>query len=150
MDRKKLELELNKPTHLKLLYDDCIIGESQYGRYYLYAVSTVEGNEHSYFATADVHESLKNLNRGAEVEIMKTAKQTGKKLVTSIDVKVISDGSAPEHPQSESGSNDTYFNLMLKSFEEALKIQEQFNGMVKIDQVAISLFIARTKVGGLS
>ena len=45
MERKKLELELNNPTHLKLLFDDPIVGESQYGKYYLYAVRNGDGTD---------------------------------------------------------------------------------------------------------
>ena len=34
MERPKLELEVNQPKTIKLLFDEAIIGESQYGPYY--------------------------------------------------------------------------------------------------------------------
>ena len=147
MERKKLELELNKPTILKLLFDSPIVGESQYGKYYLYAVRNGdESMEYSYFADKTTHEQLKGLKKGAEVEITKLAVQRGKKLVTSIDVKILSEQSvAHEQPKESSAKSDSYFDAMVKSFEDALLIQKQFNSMVKIDQIAISTKIMLDK-----
>lgn len=150
MDRKKLELRPNEPTQLKLLFDDCVEGESQYGRYYLYAMGNGNGESYSYFAPEEVHEVLKGLNKDAEVEITKLVSKNGKKLETVIDVKILSEGQDSSSSSDES-NNNTYFDAMLTSFQEAIKIQEILqNGLVKIDQIAISLFIARTKAGGLS
>ena len=89
MERKKLELEINKPTHIKLLYDSPIVGESQYGEYYLYAVSNGSGHEYSLFAHDSVHAVLKEHGKGTEAIVTKIAAQRGKKLVTTFDVKVV-------------------------------------------------------------
>ena len=59
MERQKLELEINSPTKIKLLFDEPIVGESQYGKYYLYAVSNGSDKEYSLFAADTVHEVLK-------------------------------------------------------------------------------------------
>jgi hypothetical protein len=37
---------------------------------------------------------------------------------------------------------------MLNSYQDALKIQEQLNGMVDVNRIAITLFIARSKIKG--
>lgn len=147
MERKKLELELNKPTHLEMLFDQPKIGESQYGMYYLYAVRNGDGNEYSFFAPEEVHEKLSKLGKGDTVVITKTAVQKGNKVVSSYDI-------VPEQPSSPTKSAgttpdkqtaSTYYRAMVESFEEAIKIQEKFNGMANVNQIAITLFIQRTK-----
>ena len=150
MERKKLELELNKPTHIEMLFDNPKIGESQYGAYYLYAVRNGDGNEYSFFAPEEVHEKLSGLSKGDTAVITKSAVQKGNKVLTSYDVaskqppssvdKQLSDNTKPEE---EISSN--YFKAMVASFEEAIKIQEKFNGMANVNQIAITLFIQRTK-----
>jgi hypothetical protein len=37
---------------------------------------------------------------------------------------------------------------MVTSYEDAMKIQEKLNGMVDVNRIAITLFIARSKVNG--
>ena len=81
MERKKLELELNKPKHIEMLFDSPKIGESQYGTYYLYAVRNGDGDEYSFFATDDVHEKLSGLKKGDAAVITKVATQKGSKVV---------------------------------------------------------------------
>ena len=89
MERKKLELDLNKPVKIELLQDQCLIGTSRYGEYYLYNVRNGGNEELSYFADKEVHEKLKELHKGDKVEICKRAEQKGNKIVTSFDVKVL-------------------------------------------------------------
>ena len=149
MERKKLELDLNKPTHIVMLFDNPKIGESQYGMYYLYAVRNGDGNEYSFFAPEEVHEKLSGFNKGDAVVITKTAVQKGNKVVTSYDV-VPSNANKPKqetagYGQTNNGTNSTYYKAMVASFEEAIKIQEKFNGMANVNQIAITLFIQRTK-----
>ena len=48
MEREKLELEVNKSVRLMLLFDSCIEGESQYGKYYMYGVRNGE-EEYNFF-----------------------------------------------------------------------------------------------------
>ena len=142
MERKKLELELNKPVKIELLQDQCLIGTSRYGEYYLYNVRNGGNDELSYFADKDVHEQIKDLKRGDIVEICKRAEQKGTKIITSFDVKVLKN----ETPSTK----DNYFQTMLSSYQDAQKIQEELNGMVDVNRIAITLFIARSKIIGNS
>jgi hypothetical protein len=102
------------------------------------------GNEElSYFADKEVHEKLKNLHKGDKAEICKRAEQKGTKIITSFDVKVLKN----ETPAASS-SKDNYFETMLTSYQDALNIQERLNGMVDVNRIAITLFIARSKING--
>ena len=141
MERKKLELELNKPVKIELMQDQCLIGTSRYGEYYLYNVRNGGNEELSYFADKDVHEQIKNLKRGDKAEICKRAEQKGTKIITSFDVKVLKNDSPPGN-----ASKDNYFETMLSSYQDALNIQEKLNGMVDVNRIAITLFIARSKI----
>ena len=146
MERKKLELELNKPTHLEMLYDQPKIGESQYGEYFLYAVRNGDGNEYSFFAPDEVHSELKNLKKGNEVVIIKKAEQKNKKVVTSYQVDIVETKIEERKPKN---SSNGYYDAMVGSFEDAIRIQEKFNGMANVNQVAITLFIQKSKqLGG--
>ena len=136
-------MELNKPTNIKMLFDQPIIGESQYGKYFLYAVRNGDGNEYSLFAPEEVHEKLKDLKQGDEAVITKLASQRGKKLVTAFEVKVTK--KATDTPKPAPTNSNNYFQAMVDSFEDAIKIQEKFNGMANVNQIAVTLFISRTK-----
>ena len=82
-ERKKLELQLNQPCSIELLYDKPSIGSSQYGEYYLYAVRNGDGTtEYSLFAAPEVHDVLKDLKKGAKATITKFAEQKGNKILT--------------------------------------------------------------------
>jgi len=125
--------------------DQCLIGTSRYGEYYLYNVRNGGNEELSYFADKDVHEKLKDLHKGDKVEICKRAEQKGSKIITSFDVKVLKNDSPPGN-----ASKDNYFETMLTSYQDALNIQEKLNGMVDVNRIAITLFIARSKISGNS
>lgn len=155
MERKKLELELNKPTHIEMLFDQPKIGESQYGMYYLYAVRNGDGaTEYSFFAPEEVHLKLSSLNKGDKAVITKQAVQKGSKVVTGYDVEVAQAQHQTTAPEASSSKSETpnnqnpYLQAMVASFEDALVIQEKFNGMANVNQIAITLFIQRTKSGG--
>jgi hypothetical protein len=157
MERKKLELELNKPTNIEMLFDNPKIGESQYGMYYLYAVRNGDGaTEYSFFAPEEVHLKLSSLVRGDTAIITKQAVQKGSKVVTSYEVELApkpargraSKPTPIESGKKESDNQNTYLQAMILSFEDALVIQEKFNGMANVNQIAITLFIQRKKVGG--
>lgn len=154
MERKKLELELNKPTNIEMLFDQPKIGESQYGMYYLYAVRNGDGTtEYSFFAPEEVHLKLSELKRGDAAVITKQAVQKGSKVVTSYEVEVQHQNNKPaletQSNNAETPNNqNSYLQAMMASFEDALVIQEKFNGMANVNQIAITLFIQRTKAGG--
>ena len=177
MERTKLDLELNTPVTLQLIFDKPIIGENRYGPYYLYALSDEE-QEYSFFApTPDVHAQLSKFRAGDTVEFLKSAKQVGKKVVTTYEVRAVEAEPAPQvvstspaktngravteavatMPVNGNGNGssaapvrdpDALFMAMLVSFEDALRIQEKLNGMVDVNRIAITLFIARSKTNG--
>ncbi len=142
--KPKLELELNKPVKIELLQDQPLIGTSRYGDYTLYSVRNGNGEEYSFFPDKEVHEKLKDLKRGDKVEICKRAEQKGSKIVTSFDVKVLNSNSSSSSPTQS--NKDNYFQTMLSSYQDAQKIQEELNGMVDVNRIAITLFIARSKI----
>ena len=145
--RKKLELELNKPVNLELLFNEPMIGQSQFGEYYLYAMKNGHG-EVSFFAPADVHQQLKELKKGDRVTITKTAEQKGSKIVVKYDVQVLAvqpvqdvqgvQNKTPEPPK------DNYFEILYKCYKDALRLQE-LSPMIQPEKAAITLFIARQK-----
>lgn len=141
MERKKLELEINSPTSLVLLFDSPIEGESRYGKYHMYGVKNGK-EEYNFFAPAQVHDAIKHLQKGSELVITKVAQQKGKKLVTDYQVEILNNGK--EKNQESKGNG--YYEAMLQSYDEATKIQNKFSA-VNLNQCAVTLFIARTKTG---
>ena len=146
-ERKKLELGLNKKVSLELLFDDPMVGQSKYGEYYLYAVKNGTDVEYSFFAPAEVNEQIKTLRKGDRFEITKLAEQKGTKIITKFDVKILENKTPASNPPIQP-NKDNYFEAMLTSYQDALKIQEQLNGMVDVNRIAITLFIARSKISG--
>lgn len=161
--RNKLELQLNKPTQIELLYDEPVTGESNYGKYYLYAVKS--GNqEFSYFAPEEVHEELQNFSKGDKVVVTKSAVQNGKKVLTKYSVTmpgvgkldkpnfeqkpIALDSEEKPNPETKQGKVDNYFNIMLQCYSDALEIQNQLGSMIDTSRIAITLFIARSKTNG--
>jgi len=135
----------------ELLFDEPMVGQSKYGEYYLYAVKNGTDTEYSFFAPDDVHEKLKDLHKGDRFEITKTAEQKGTKIVTKHEVKLLAASSArptQPTPMNNNIQKDTYFEAMLVSYKDALKIQDELNGMVDVNRIAITLFIARSKING--
>lgn len=143
-ERKKLELELNKTQTLELLFDEPISGQSRYGPYWMYTLKEQSGEEVLYFAPDEVNEQIKTLKKGDRFEITKLAEQKGTKIVTKYDVKVKQQ--TPANINNHQVQKDNYFDAMLTSYQDALKIQEQLNGMVDVNRIAITLFIARSKI----
>ena len=140
--RKKLELQINSPVNLQLLFSDPIIGENSYGSFYCYAVKSDDDVEYSFFAPLKIHNELSKKNKGDKFQITKTATQKGKKLVQ--DYKLLFQDNGKEVKQKLNNSNNYYFDEMKKSFEDATNLQKIFNGL-NLNTVAISLFISRTK-----
>ena len=142
-ERKKLELELNKSQTLELLFDEPISGQSRYGSYWMYTLKDQSGEEVLFFAPEEVNEQIKTLKKGDRFEITKLAEQKGTKIVTKYDVNIKQQTSTSNNHQVQ---KDNYFDAMLTSYQDALKIQEQLNGMVDVNRIAITLFIARSKI----
>ena len=146
MERKKLELKPNEKIILELLFDNPIEGESQYGKYFMYGVKNGE-EEYSFFAPLKVHEALKDKPRGTKFQITKTAVEKNKKLVTDFEMKFSNND---KQVTPETGKSDSeLFSAMLKSYDEATKIQSKYSA-VSLNQCAVTLFIARTKTNGFN
>lgn len=144
--KPKLELELNKPVKIELLQEQPLIGTSRFGEYYLYNVRNGNGQEYSFFPDKDVHERLKNLRKGDKVEICKRAEQRGAKIITTFETKILQDNiESPEKPNNKS-VDDNYFELMLSSCRDAVKIQNELGGLMDAKSLAVTLFIARSKI----
>jgi hypothetical protein len=143
-ERKKLELELNKTMSLELLFDEPMVGQSRYGEYYLYAVKNGTDQEYSFFAPTEVNDQIKSLRKGERFEITKVAEQKGTKIVTSYNVKI-----EMKNPVNEmnKNSNDNFYDLMLTSCRDAAKIQNELGGLMDAKSLAVTLFIARSKIG---
>jgi hypothetical protein len=148
MERKKLDLQVNSPMNLQLLFDSCVEGESKFGKYYLYSLKNGE-DEYSFFAPLSVHEQLKDKPKGTRFQLTKTAVQKGKKLITDFEIKFLDDGIKEEKKPETKSEENGYYEAMLKSYEDAAKIQRKFSA-VNLNQCAVTLFIARTKTNGFN
>lgn len=143
MERPKLDLEVNTPTKITLLFDKPIEGESRYGKYSLFVVKNGDGKEYSFFAPNDnVLEELKKYNQGDELILTKLASKRNNRVVTTYDIKPVE---KVEKEEIVSASQSIYYRMMEMSFEEAIKLQNTFNGMANVNQIAITLFIQRTR-----
>lgn len=132
---------------LELLYDEPKIGQSQYGEYYLYAVRNGGPDELSFFATEDVHEKLSQMNKGDRFTITKIAEQKGAKIITRYEVTHTQQKPPERLPEINS---DNYYELMLNSCRDAIKIQQELGGLMDAKSLAVTLFIARSKTNGYS
>ena len=139
---------MNQKTSLELLFEVPVVGNSSYGQYYLYAVKQGNNEEYNFFAPEELHEQMKGLHKGNKVEITKLAEQKGSKIITKYDLKLISNGNGKIVSDNDTSSvqRDNYFDIMLASYLDALRIQENLNGMVDVNKIAVCLFIARSKV----
>jgi hypothetical protein len=151
--RTRLELDVNKPTEITLLFDEPISGKSQYGEYHMYAVA-IGDEEYSYFAPIEVHEQLSKLRKGDKAQIIKLAAQRGNKIITSYEVKTVSDdnsSAADENISPEESKNrltynsDGLYEIMLLSYRQALQITSELGGLADPSRIAITLFIARSR-----
>ena len=128
---------------LVLLFDEPMVGQSRYGEYYLYAVKNGTDTEYSFFAPAEVNEQIKSLRKGQRFEITKLAEQKGTKIVTSYNVKIAE--AKPDCPVN-GNNNDNFYDLMLASCRDAVKIQNELGGLMDAKSLAVTLFIARSKI----
>ena len=47
-------------------------------------------------------------------------------------------------------NGDNYYNIMLNSCRDAIKLQNELGGMFDAKSLAVTIFIARTKINGFS
>lgn len=149
MERKKLELQLNIPSSIELLYDKPTVGTSQYGEYYLYTVRNGDGaTEYSFFADPTVHAKLKDLKKGAKAVVTKIAEQKGSKLVVRYEVQTEEVKTSPQTSPIIHQPSDGFYEQMLQSCKDAMKIQTELGGLMDPKSLAVTLFIARSKTNG--
>ena len=91
---------------------------------------------------------LKHLRKGERFEITKLAEQKGTKIVTSYDVKVQKKNLESPVNEINKNSNDNFYELMLSSCRDAVKIQNELGGLMDAKSLAVTLFIARSKING--
>jgi len=147
-----MELQVNQPTKIKLLFDDCVEGSSKFGKYFLYAVQNGDGStEYSLFAADGLHEQLKKFKKDDELLVTKLAAQRGNKLVVTWDVEKLNKTNSVVKTEEVGITNeptpgeDYFYSIMEKSFDDALRIQNKFNGMANVNQIAITIFIQRSR-----
>ena len=154
--RKKLELQLNQPTQIELMFDNPKIGQSQFGEFYLYAVRNGDGaTEYSFFAPEEIHAILKEHKKGSKFTVCKLAEQKGSKIITKYEVKpltvekaepeITGDNPPATVPAEAPKQADNLYEIMLQSCRDAVKIQTELGGLMDAKSIAVSLFIARTK-----
>ena len=149
MERKKLDLQINSPMILSLLFDGPIVGEGNYGKYYMYGVKNGK-EEYSFLAPLSVHEQLKDKTKGTVFQLTKTATHKGKKLVTDIEISFPGENGTRKEkdtPPSPKPEENGYYETMLQCYEDATAIQKKYSA-VNLNQCAVTLFIARTKTNG--
>ena len=143
---KKLELLPNTPVKITLLNNQPKIGNNSYGEWYLYNLLNGDGvTEYSYFAPQEVHDELKNLKQGTKAVITKLVANRNNKVVTTYAVEVEKEAKEVDMNGSMPNQTNPYLDMMIQSFEDALIIQEKYNGMANINQLSITMFIQRCK-----
>src|SRR5690606_36820758 len=93
-------------------------------------------------------EQIKSLRRGERFEMTKLAEQRGTKIITKYDIKVLPTTILPDrqagNPQPT--TNDNFYELMLTSCRDAVKIQNELGGLMDAKSLAVTLFIARSRL----
>ncbi|MBL1153326.1 MAG: hypothetical protein D8M51_00185 [Ignavibacteriae bacterium] len=134
-----------------MLFDEPISGQSRYGSYWMYTLKDRNGEEVLYFAPEEVNEQIKSLKKGDRFEITKYAEQKGTKIVTRYDIKVERKNlESPANELNKSNGGDYFYDLMLASCRDAVKIQNELGGLMDAKSLAVTLFIARSKINGNS
>ena len=118
-----------------------MVGLSRFGEYFLYAVKNGTDQEYSFFASAEVNEQIKSLRKGDRFEITKLAEQKGTKILTKYDVKLL-----PTTINPQRTTTDNFYELMLTSCRDAVKIQNELGGLMDAKSLAVTLFIARSRL----
>jgi hypothetical protein len=132
-----------------LLYDKPTVGTSQYGEYHLYTVRNGDGaSEYSFFAPDEVHQKLKDLKKGTKAVVTKIAEQKGSKLVVRYEVQTEEVKQPTQSSSIIPQTSDGFYEQMLQSCKDAMKIQAELGGMMDAKSLAVTLFIARSKTNG--
>jgi len=152
-ERPKLILQTNTPYRLKLIYNQCLTGNTPYHRdYYLYTViDVITSIEYIYFACKKVHEVLKAFRQDDEFVIIKKPLEGS---VTGFEYEVNKitlepkTSQEPSYRTSEAVDNWGLKALMLGCINEANEIINQSND-IAVDKTAIALALFEHKKEGL-
>lgn len=111
---QQLNVEFNKNYDIRLMYDQCKTGTSQYGPWYLYSVE-VNNESLGLFADPALHNILKNYRKGDNLTIRRNKSDSG----VNWDVKRITNGngSAPatvSTPLFDDRTRDIHRQVALK------------------------------------
>jgi hypothetical protein len=154
-NKPKLELQVNIPKKIQLLQATPVVGENQYGKWWLYNVFS-DDKEQSFFAPEQVVNfiSENNLKRNSELEITKRLVKNGRKNVADFEISIVQNGTAqgngnpgsPELPSSdEQYQVSSEFKTMFKSMNEALMLRDKLGGDVDVSKIGITLFLTKIK-----
>lgn len=117
----------------------------------MYTLKEKSGEEVLYFTPEEVNEQIKSLRKGDRFEITKLAEQKGTKIITRYEVKVEKKNlESPANEINKSNSTDYFYDLMLTSCRDAVRIQNELGGLMDAKSLAVTLFIARCKINGNS
>lgn len=151
-NKPKVDPQLGEEVRLKLLKDKPHIGESNYGKYFLYNVEDLsDGSAKSFFAPDYVHDAIQmsGLKSGSEFTIKKITQDdtnSGKPVVRLQLALIGSNGSNGQHAES----SDSFKEIMLQCVKDAAEIVESVKQIPfqtsDIRSLSATLFIARTKL----
>ncbi len=97
----------------------------------MYTLKEQSGEEVLFFAPEEVNEQIKTLKKGDRFEITKLAEQKGTKIVTRYDIKVERKNlESPANELNKSNGGDYFYDLMLASCRDAVKIQNELGGLM--------------------
>lgn len=113
----------------------------------MYTLKNGVGEELLYFAPEEVNEQIKQLKKGERFEITKHAEQKGTKIIIRFDVNIEKKNlESPATELNKSNGTDYFYDLMLTSCRDAVKIQNELGGLMDAKSLAVTLFIARSKI----
>ena len=112
----------------------------------MYTLENSVGEELLYFAPEEVNEQINSLRKGDRFEITKHAEQKGTKIITRFDVKEEKKNLESLVNDINKNNNDNFYELMLTSCRDAVKIQNELGGLMDAKSLAVTLFIARSKI----
>lgn len=151
-NKPKVDPQLGEEVRLKLLKDKPHIGESNYGKYFLYNVEDLsDGTAKSFFAPEYVHDAIQmsGLKSGSEFTIKKITQDdtnSGKPVVRLQLALVGSNGTKEQHAEN----TDPFKEIMLQCVKDAAEIVESVKQIPfqtsDIRSLSATLFIARTKL----
>ncbi len=148
-NKPKFELDINIPRTFKLLQTDPHTGESSYGKWYLYNVSS-EGKEFSFFANEKVVNYFKDNHVGQQDEITITKKITksGKANIVDFEItikKPTNDFLIGDDGGYQGEGFSTDYPVMLQAMTEAVNLREQLGVDIDINKLGVTLFLRRVR-----